>query len=421
MFQETQFSPLQPEDPLIAEELQRLEQEHVDDDVSAEEGNTNNSISNSIVDDNVSNNNNDNTLSSNGTGPKPISDEEIEQLLMSLVSENELSENNDRYEIQHIPSSQGYNLSLNPNKEMPCYIDAVVETFWHSLLPYIARFNPITFTEPSNDDIFALTLHETFMNCQSGDRNRSFAASRRMRNFVCGLKVEEYDDRYTGLAREARLEFRFRRGGDGDYLSNILEDYLKHMPNTFIQNFVFEMERINACSVNDGHRHLLAIWDLIIDRSTNEKCDYRKKPAIEYNWITSNSPLFLLLVDITDRVKIPDSFHFQYGGRVEYSLHAIMSSTRRTGLHCKGTAIIPHHDEFLAVLDYFTKHGIIILHENVTSEDKEKAFAQIKHPLVACYMKVTRVIDVQGRAILDDDDFETERELPPAHTTILYR
>lgn len=33
--------------------------------------------------------------------------------------------------------SSGYYLELNPNRHSSCYIDAVVELLWHSILPHI--------------------------------------------------------------------------------------------------------------------------------------------------------------------------------------------------------------------------------------------------------------------------------------------
>ncbi|CEG77633.1 hypothetical protein RMATCC62417_12346 [Rhizopus microsporus] len=248
---------------------------------------------------------------------------------------------------QHAASIHRYNKTLRPNTANSCYIDAIFELLWHSVMPHFEEVMLSNF-DPHNK--FDSTLKTSYkwhrLNTDDGRSRASYS----MRKLVWENKISNRGEGFWGDCNEALETF----------LNNILPS-----ARSFCDIGQFYTYKI--CSRNQSHS---GAWIVPVELGE----DSAELPDIitRHNLIeTEKLPPFLFVSDLTNIAptalkKTPQQFPYIVEiAETKYILHGKVYSTEPSGVHFYTVSKISFNGTTsLANLDNLSGNNLQVLDTN---------------------------------------------------------
>ena len=293
------------------------------------------------------------------------------------IDSNEMVED----EVPIVVPSADYNLDLNPNSQMSCYIDSFMELLWHSVLPHVDIEKIALESKHPTDN----ALLHTFELMKMGRRRD---ASNEIRRFV-----------YTSIKQLYQEgQDLYKQGVMYDVVDFVM-DFAEQASRQLYLTFTHQPIRYNMChkdiehcwflSQHSGHYNVPflslisrqtvnnyklsvssvhfeeAVSNMILHPQTSKQCLYCEDMASQSNLPTTNPPFIFFADKLSSESTCSDNIIFPYNMKLfsqNYQMHAVIESTSRQGIHFKTTAIINSNGGcFLACLDNLRRPGIEII------------------------------------------------------------
>lgn len=327
-----------------------------------------------------------------------------------------------------------YELRLTPWEDNSCWIDAVVETFWHAIIPALLPYGILDDESQANNTIDAM-LGNTYRLSTTSFEDR-IVASDTIRNYVWSTFGPP-----------------FIRGHQLNVL-HFLTILLQKASPAFNSFFAINRQVLKYCkdqqcqrtSHDDGaqdRRQLTIVdWSLRYVREyglherpdrfskvlhdylfnvRERKCDVCNGPATRETVKNGRMPLCLFIMDphinLGDSMESPDAkmcFPYEFSLPeigATYTLRAIICSTQRHGHHFKTVATIRGtNSDFLAEIDNLQDAMKIMIDQPYFNPATAAAACRsVTHPIILVYLKqVALYADNTGEygdaGLFDDDD-----------------
>lgn len=277
-----------------------------------------------------------------------------------------------------INQSIDYNMTINPNKDSSCYIDAIFELLWNAVLPH--TYEDIVSKGQSLNE-YDTKLIQTYEMYHSRGGNGRVKASETIREFV-----------WSCVPNQTKGEW-------GD-CAGLFEHFLENM-SAGMRSFceVGAAYRFRLCSKNEDHSEfdpfsmsMLTYTSSPVDalyrerKKTCRKCIENDSDGetISYN-LLEEMPQFLLFSDITNLLHEDEGAMSDYPNSIfvygcTYTLHGKIFSTDRSGVHFYATCRITcDRTSFVGQIDNLKSPKITVVSENDLQNRK--------NVVVVCYKK----------------------------------
>ncbi|CAO3694746.1 unnamed protein product [Rhizopus microsporus] len=297
-------------------------------------------------------------------------------------------------EYNHAANIHQYNKTLRPNTANSCYIDAIFELLWYSVMPHFGEAMLSNFDPHNKHDSILKTTYKWHRLNTDGSRNR---ASYSMRKFVWKNKISNGGEGFWGDCNE------------------VLETFLNNLLPT-ARSFcdIGQFYTCKLCSRNQSHSGYISSnmpylhynYSLMqaLLKSKESQCmdctrelgeDSAEVPDIttRHNLIEIEKlPLFLFVSDLTNIAptaikKIPQQFPYVVEiAETEYILHGKVYSTEPSGVHFYAVSKISFNGTtFLEIFDNLSGNNLQVLN---TNENNFRNYLENPvNTVIACYRK----------------------------------